>query len=258
MKWVVFILLFSQWLFAAEVIRVGSDSRLIGISHDLTRRWQKNDRVCVVQDGKEVVCGTVIKAKEKFCIVKLKEANNSIGRGDKVVSDTRPQKSTALISSPISSPLSLVESPPFHLVSMGGTLGPGVVYPYIHFQRIIDPRFAIGVLPSYLNIKSDTKSLSSIAVMITGNFYPDEFYKGLWIKGGLGLSFMSTNSGAIEQQASSIQALLTGGYRFKLDSGFNFGLGGGFQYLQDPEFSGLKLNGVGFKPIVLFDVGVNF
>jgi len=51
---------------------------------------------------------------------------------------------------------------------------------------------------------------------------------------------------------------LTIGYRFKLNQQFVIGVAGGVQYLKDPKFVGLDLNGTGFQPLGLADFGVNF
>jgi hypothetical protein len=250
--------LFCSFLFAAEVIRVGSDPHFIAASQDLTRQWQVKDRVCVVQNGKEIDCGAVVKSKEKFFIIKLKEGNSLIGRGDKVVIDTRSQKAAALIQPEVTTSTSLSDSMPFHMLSLSGSLGLGFFYPSIHFQRIIDPQVAMGLMPSYLNINTSAKSLSSISLLVTGNYYPDSFFKGIWIQAGAGVAFMSTKSGTMEQQSASFEALATLGYHFQTEMGLVLGIAGGLHYLHDPSFSGLTLNGVGFKPLAILDVGVNF
>lgn len=258
MRLVLIGLFFCAGLFAAEVIRVGTDPHLIAASQDVTRQWQVKDRVCVVQNGKEIDCGTVVKAKEKFFIVKLKDGNSSIGRGDKVIPDVRSQKAAALIQPEVMASTVLTDSLPFHLLSLSGSLGLGFFYPSIHFQRIVDPQIAIGVMPSYLSIKTSQKTLSSVSLLITGNYYPDEFFKGVWVQAGAGVAFMSTKNGTLEQQSASLEVLATLGYRLKTEMGLILGVAGGIQYLHDPNFSGLTLNGVGFKPLVILDAGVNF
>ena len=37
-------------LFAAEVIRVGSNPKIIAISQEITRLWKVSDRVCILQE----------------------------------------------------------------------------------------------------------------------------------------------------------------------------------------------------------------
>lgn len=72
-----FLLLLCSWsLFGAEVLKVSSNAKLLAVSHDLTRRWQVNDKLCVMKNDKPEVCGTVIKVKENFCILKLKKETN--------------------------------------------------------------------------------------------------------------------------------------------------------------------------------------
>lgn len=245
-------------LFASEVIRVGSDPHFIAASQDLTRQWQVKDRVCVIRNAKEIDCGSVVKAKEKFFIIKLREGISSIVRGDKVVLDTHSQKAPTLIQPEVTTSTSLIDTMPFHMLSLSGSLGLGFFYPSIHFQRIIDPQVAMGLMPSYLNMNTSAKSLSSISILVTGNYYPDDFFKGIWIQTGAGVAFMSTKSGTLEQQSASLQALATLGYHLKTEMGFMLGIAGGIHYLHDPGFSGLTLNGVGFKPLLILDVGVNF
>ena len=88
--------LFSQSLLGAEVLRVGSNLRLIAISQDTLRQWKVNDRVCVLQNGKPIDCGTVIKSKENFSLVRLKEGSSLISRGDRVVFDVAIKKPVVL------------------------------------------------------------------------------------------------------------------------------------------------------------------
>lgn len=248
----------ANLLWGAEVLRVSSNLRMVAISHDITRRWQVQDRVCVLQNNKEIDCGVVVKTKENFSIVKLKTGSSQIARGDKVISDVKYQKPAELIQPENFQNNPLSDSSSFHLLSVGGSLGPGIFYPYLHFQRIIDPEFAVGVMPSYLNITTSSKKLSSISVMLTAAYFPQKFFKDFFAQGAAGLSFMTTSSGTLEQQATSLHALILGGYKIKTDFGLVFGGAAGLQYLNDPEFSGLTLKGVGFKPIIVFDIGVNF
>jgi len=258
MKLLLLILLTSHLLLGAEVLRVSNNLTMIAITHDLTRRWQVKDRVCVLQNNKEIDCGVVVKTKENFSIVKLKTGSSIIARGDKVILEARYQKPAELIQPESLQNNPITESSSFHLLSTGGSLGPGIFYPYLHLQRIVDPEFAIGVMPSYLNITTSSKKLSSISVLLTVAYFPEKFFKGFFAEVAAGLAFMSTSSGTLEQQAASFQSLVTGGYRIKTDFGVAFGGALGVQYLHDPEFSGLTLKGVGVKPIVVLDVGVNF
>ena len=258
MKLIFLISLVSGVVWGAEVIKVGSDSRMVAVSHDVTRRWQLNDKLCVVKDGKEFACGNVIRVKENFCILRLKEGSESIARGDKVIASTPIKKPAILVEPEIVTSSLPITKEPFHLLTLSGTVGLSFLYPSLHFQRIVEPEFALGVMPSYLNINSSTKSLNSISILLTGNFYPKGFFKELWIMVAGGLAFMSSSTGSIEKQSTELQVLLTGGYRFKLDIGVVVGLAAGFQYLGDPEFSSLNLKGTGFKPLVLVDFGVNF
>jgi hypothetical protein len=258
MKFILFFIFFTEFLLGAEVLRVSSNSQMIAITQEVNRPWQINDRICVIQNGSKVDCGVVIKTKEKYSIVKLKNGSSLIGRGDQVILENRQNKPSLLISAEPLPVESNSEKTPFHLLSLGGTLGPGVFYPDLHFQRIIEPELAVGFMPAYINITSSAQTLSSVSLLATANYYPKEFYRKWWIHGAMGLAFMSTQTGTVQQQSAAFQALLAGGYRFKLDVGINVGVAVGFQYIHDPNFVGLTLNGVGLKPVILLDAGVNF
>jgi hypothetical protein len=258
MKKAFFLLLCSWSLFGAEVLKVSSNAKLLAVSHDLTRRWQLNDKLCVIKNGKSEVCGTVIKVKENFSILKLKKENTLIARGDKVVFEVPEKKAVILVQPEIISDTSAVPSDPFHLLTIGGAVGLRIAYPSLHFQRIIEPNFSFGFMPSYLNIQSSSKTLTSVSLLATFNFYPKEFFKGFWVMAAGGVAIMSTASGNTEQQAAPFQAVLTIGYRFKLNQQLIIGVAGGVQYLKDPKFLNLAVNGTGFQPLVLADFGVNF
>lgn len=258
MRLLLLIAIFSGATFAAEVLKVASNNRLVAVSHDLTRRWQVNDKLCVVREGKEIACGVIIKVKEKFGILRLKEENNSIGRGDKVVANVPNKAPSILVGSDTSSTPVDLDHSPFYLISLGGTVGPNIAYPSLHLQRIVDPLFSIGLLPSYLSIEASNKAFSSVSLLASFNFYPKEFFREFWIMGALGVAFMSTSLSNVEQQATVLQFLLTGGYRIQLGGGVLIGVGGGLQYLKDPNFSGISIKGTGFKPIFTADIGVNF
>lgn len=68
----------------AEVKRVGKDNKNIAISHDETRHWQAPDRVCILQQAKEIACGVVVKSAAKGAIVRLDRPSFDVLVGDKV------------------------------------------------------------------------------------------------------------------------------------------------------------------------------
>lgn len=249
--------------FGAEVLRVGSSQTIIAISQDNIRPWKVNDPICVMQEQQEIVCGNVMKISSQMAIVKLAQASDMVARGQKVrlgissqpVAQNRKPAATQLLQS--------VERDKetrtlYHNLSGGFSVGNGFYFPLLHFQRLFTPSLAFGIMPSYFSVSTGSGSLSALGGMATLNYYGHEFFRGLWIQTGLGLSFFSANTGTIEQQATVFNSLLTGGWRGYWDLGFNIGVCGGFQYLKDPNFGGIKLSGAGVQPLVMVDVGFNF
>lgn len=261
----IFILLFSTTAFSAEVLRVGSSQTLVSISHDLTRKWKENDAVCIYQDGKELVCGVVLKSSEQLAIVKLNQSSNLVARGDSVrwAPASEVRRKEAPTRKPAAQLLQSVETDSssrvyYHNLSGGFSVGSGFYFPMIHFQRMVHPQFAIGVMPSYVSVSTGNGSLSAFGALVTGNYYSQEYFRGLWVQIGGGLDFFSVTTGTVEQQATSFVGLATIGWRGYWDLGFNIGVAGGLQYLKDPGFSSITLSGSNVQPLVLLDIGFNF
>lgn len=255
--------------FGAEVLRVGASQTIIAISQDPSRAWRLNDSVCVLDETHEVVCGTIVKSSPQMAVVKLAHASDMVARGQKVKLSVLAATAVAPVRKPAATQLmQSVERDKesktyYHNLSGGFSVGSGFYFPLLHFQRLVTPSIAIGIMPSYYSVSTGAGSLSAMAGTLTFNYYGHEFFRGLWLQTGVGLSFFSStnttsSSGSLEQQSTSMSSLLTVGWRGYWDLGFNIGVCGGFQYLKDPGFSGVQLSGAGVQPMVLVDVGFNF
>ena len=79
-----FLVFISANAFSAQVESISSSHQGILISNDASGPWTKGAGVCVVRDGKAIVCGKVAKASSKNAIVKLDSLADGIQVGDLV------------------------------------------------------------------------------------------------------------------------------------------------------------------------------
>lgn len=259
--WLLFLNLATHGAFGSEVLRVGASQTIIAISHEKFRKWVMNDPVCIFLDEREIACGTVVKVTDAAGLVKLGTPSDLIARGQVArlsAKDTyNPQrKPSAILMQSV--PKDKESSAFYHNLSGGFSVGNGFYFPLLHFQRMISPQIALGIMPSYFSVSTGSGTLSAFATAVTANYYGHDFFRGLWIQSGLGVSFLSTSAAAGEQQATSFLTLLTVGWRGYWDLGFNIGVCAGIQYLNDPNFNTVRLSGAGLQPLALIDVGFNF
>lgn len=255
----------STAVWGAEVLRVGASQTVIAVSHEPNRQWKLSESLCVLNEGEEVVCGKVLKTTPQMAVVKLFQPSDMVARGQTVKSGPTAKAASAILRKPAAAPLiqSSVDrekesQTSYHNFSGGFSVGNGFYFPLLHFQRLVSSAIAVGVMPSYFNVSTGAGSLSALGAMATFNYYGHEFFRGLWLQVGMGLSFFSSSGSGVEQQSTSMASLGTLGWRGYWDLGFNIGIGGGFYYFKDPNFSSYRISGAGFQPLALVDVGFNF
>ena len=275
MRLVLLAILFTVPTIGAEVYQVGTSGTMISITHEVGKKWKENDGVCVIQGWREIVCGVVIKVTDKLAIVKLKNQNNEISRGDKVrFEPTAAVNTRAVAPVAAATPAQPDRKPAAKLLqsvtkddvlkqetyclSGGFSVGNGFYFPLIHFERMVAPKISVGVMPVYFNVSGEGGSLSSFGGLLTGNYYSLDSFHGLWVSAGGGVHFLSSTVGAIEQQSTSPVFIGTVGWRGSWDLGLNVGVAAGLQYLKDPGFTNMKLSGAGIQPLVLLDLGFAF
>lgn len=269
--------------FAAEVVQIGNSNSVAAVSHDPFRRWEMGDSVCVYQGGRELSCGNIVKVTDSAGILRLQSPNSMVKKGLIVrlsksavakplpaetsfnTFEKRPNPNTPYTPQRKPSALLLQSVPKekeasnlYHNLSGGFSVGNGFYFPLIHFQRAVNPQIALGIMPSYFSVATGSGTLSALALTATANYYGHDFFRGLWLQGGLGASFLSTTNAGVEQQATSFMTILTVGWRGYWDLGLNIGVCGGIQYLNDPNFNNVRLSGSGLQPLALIDVGINF
>lgn len=246
---------------ASEVLRVGKDMTNIAVTHDPTRQWMPKDRVCILQRAREVVCGVVVRSTAKGAIVRLDTANYDVVAGDKVMgkfqATPEPSKSggTTLLNSVGNNPDSEV-----HLFNVTGgvNVGTSFFYPVVSFALAVAPNWSLGISGMFLTASSDPVYLTAFGGYATVNYYSQEYFRGLWIQAGAGMTFFSVTDGVQDESTASFTGIITGGWRGYWDLGLNIGVGAGLQYISTPDLLLISPNASGIRPMIVVDVGFNF
>jgi hypothetical protein len=258
---------------AAEVLRVGKDMTNIAVSHDTNRTWSVNDRVCILQHAREVGCGVVLKTTGKGAIVRLDAPSYDILAGDRVVSKFQ---SPAAVAAPVQKQRAVQQQAPqgaplmnsvgdnaeseIHNFNFSGGVGVGTsfFYPTISAQIAVAPTIAIGFTGTFFTYSNSSlvnTTLMAFGGMATVNYYSQEYFRGLWVQAGGGVTFFSVNGTYGSESASSLTGIATVGWRGYWDLGLNIGVGAGFQYTSTPVFNSITVNAAGFQPLLVLDVG---
>jgi len=246
----------SVTAFSAEVIAVSSGRKSVAISPEPGSPWVAKDRVCVMQNQTDVVCGSVLKTTVKGAIVSLDTLYEGLSIGDQVrkVANNNRRLTAETIET-----FAQVPRRNFDLTAGLGA-GLSFFYPMLHFQVALGKHFSLGVQPLYYKASGGTISISAVGAMLTGNYYGNPYFRGFWICAGLGMNSISVEDATLvlSEKSSSLLGVLTAGWRARWGSGWNAGIAGGIQYLADPNFSSVVLSSSGIQPLLTLDFGFNF
>ena len=251
---------------AAELLRIGKDNVNIAVSHDAARQWAPRDRACVLQHGREIACGTVVKVSPKGAIVRLDAANYDVLAGDRVTGKGKAQGRD----------MSSVETPAMNSVathaadealtldlSVGAFMGLSFVAPSISLAYAFNPHWAVGISGFFFSKTSATNtntSTSSMGGLASIHYYSAGTFRGIWGQVGAGMTTFSTStSGTLNESGAALFGLGTVGYRHHFSQGLNVGGGVGGQFYLDPGFATEgAIDSMGFAPIATLDVSWNF
>lgn len=241
---------------SAQVLRVGSSQKIIAISHEEFRQFAVKDNVCVVQAGREVACGSVIKTSPKGAIVRLDTKSADVSRGDQVRLTPSARKPAMAIFDSVAADEQSKEL--YYNISGGISAGINFFFPMLNFQRGIGPSSALGLVPIYFKFSSNDTTVGAIGGYFTFNYYGADFFRGLWVQAGPGLFMFSSRTGELEESAASLAGMATVGWRGYWDLGLNIGVGAGFQYVQEPQITSVEVRSSNLQPLVILDLGFSF
>lgn len=150
-----------------------------------------------------------------------------------------------------------VSSPDWNF-SGGVSAGFTFFFPMIHFQRLLSPYVALGIMPVYFKSSASAASVGAYGGVLTINYYGNEYFRGFWLQVGGGLYQFSATDGTAEESSASAAFLTTVGWRGYWDLGLNVGVGAGLQYVTDPKFALTEVKAVNIQPLIVLDVGISF
>lgn len=245
-----------SFAFGAQVLRVGASQKIIAISHEEFRQFAVKDYVCVIQAGREVACGNVLKTSSKGAIVRLETKSADVARGDQVRLAPSARKPAMALLDSVAADENAVELD--YNFSGGISAGINFFFPMLNFQKGITPSVAIGLVPLYFNFSSNDTSVGAFGGYLTFNYYGADYFRGLWIQAGPGLYMFRARTGEVEESAGAIAGMATAGWRGYWDLGMNIGVGAGFQYVQEPDISSVEIRSSSLQPLVVLDLGFSF
>ena len=263
LKMTICLLLASIPAFGAEVLKVSDSARVISITHEERRQWAVRDYVCVVQEDREVACGTVAKTGPRGAVVRLENPSPQIAVGDRVKFAPPGRKPAMVLLDSIAPD----ENTKIQRNSLTAGLGAGksFFYPLLHYQRLLGDSVSVGLLPLYMGSKTDLTGAAAAAFggYVTLNYYGSDFFRGVWGQVGFGAIHVTAQTGDSlvgfqRQSGTSMGFLTTFGYRGYWDLGMNIGAAMGGQFLSDPKINLMEISAIGFQPLLMLDVGINF
>jgi hypothetical protein len=222
----------SGWALAAspKVMKVSSSQKFVAISQIESEPWKVDDDVCFYKKSKEVACGKISKSLKTSAVVEIKSASDKIDESCEIKSSSRKLASQVEESVQV--------GPKYRNEVGGGLIGAVSLYfPMISYQHGFGRHWALGVLPSFLNVStSSTISLFSVAAMATFNYYFKEGYRGVWLQAGAGPHFymIKSTSPAASENKMAFTGLATVGWKGSWDLGLNIGVAIGGIYISSP------------------------
>lgn len=255
--------------FGAQVLKIAASRKMMAITGVNPGAWAVNDSACIERDVANRVCGQVVKVLPRGVIMAVSTANHDLRTGDNVAL-RKSGGSTGVTTRSVASP----SYEPTNTTSYGArrgntgrrndvTLGVELIQPTVHYQRALGEHFSIGLMPIYMSFSSVDGTLKGFGGILTFNYYSKQPFKGWWFLLGAGYySFSATLNGtsltaATSESGSTISVLGHFGYRFLFgNSGWNLGLGGGVQYLANPQTASLQFSSI--LPAAALDIGYAF
>lgn len=243
-------------LAASTVIAVGKNHKSIALTHD-TRggKWAIDDRVCVIQSRKPVVCGTVRKSSASGALAVLDTTFDNIAPGDEIQRQAGTRSVAASLIETSTAPGR--RSRRFSLTA-GVDVGTTFFFPMIHAQLWIIPELAVGLRPSFFTGSAPQGSVTAFGGSATVSYYSRGYYRGLWLQGAGGLFVVSADpSMGMRENATAPTTFATVGYR-GVWKGINMGFGTGVFYMSESNIAMLKVRAGGVHPLFVADAGYVF
>ncbi len=132
------------------------------------------------------------------------------------------------------------------------------LFPEVQYQTAINNHFAPGFIAMYMNSSMGNGMVKGFGMYGTATYYDKEPFQGWWAQAGLGILSLKGNADATPVSFSSLAVLTNAGWRWKWSSGWNVGVGAGFQFLTNSHPANSSLSFSSVLPTLNVDVGFNF
>ncbi len=136
------------------------------------------------------------------------------------------------------------------------SLGINYIFPQLHFEYKMSEHFSLGINSLLVNYQTSIgNNLKGYGGLLTLNFYSSELFDGIWMQTALGIFQMNASNSISTEQLTLPGGSVLLGWHWKWDSGLNFGLGAGGQYILNAKPSNFDLGFSGFWPAAVLEIG---
>jgi len=258
---------------ASKVMKVSKSGKFVVVSQGKKRKWKKGDIGCIYNNKKKkVTCGRITKRNKKAAVLRIRKTKKDIEKGFRVVARKKKRKSKVKLmgrkpaANTMRSETGATGKPKSfqkNTIALGASAGFNHLYPMLHYQRALSRKLALGIAPLFLSASVDTTTVSALGGFLTGTFYMDKPFDGIFGQLGLGMYLFSASQdngslGVATDSDSSLALMLMAGYRKKLKNGINFGGGLGIQYVVQPTLTLVDIEFANIQPTLNLEVGYTF
>jgi len=149
-----------------------------------------------------------------------------------------------------------LRKPELPMGATNATLGINYLFPFVHVQQLISRNVSYGLMPMVIWFSQNGADLRAVAILATLNYHT-RTYRGLWLRGGIGLHIAKIRLTNSTDGTTSLMILGTAGWRWMWPSGFNIAASAGAQYFFDSKIKAdLKFSGL--LPALVLEVGFTF
>jgi hypothetical protein len=275
----------------SEVVSVNNKEKTLMITHDNSNPWTLDDRVCVIQEDKDIACGIVVSVDSELATVKLLSQTEEIAqataqdssgeyiqltfdypnpkKGDSVrLVDKNPASAIRQLSSElkkgnefggekISSNIydHLAVTPAFvpESILLGGI---NFIFPTVEYQQTTTEHSSVGVSPIFMNYPVSDGTIKGTGCFVNFHHYSQGHFSGYWLKTGLGLYGLSYKYKGKEDDNVVPAITASFGKRIFKNEHLNFGFAAGGQYLFASTKVGMSFSR--FIPSLILDIGFAF
>lgn len=211
--------------------------------------WEVGEKVCVIENAKEVACGSVTESGKYAAIVTLTNVEDAIQVGSPV----------ALANAQVRSSFNRTQVDPLDWFDLRNvSLGAIAKSPTFHFQQAFAPHLSLGFIPQYFNGTLGNVEAYGPGALGSLNIYPWDLYDGPFATLAAGVYLLNGARDGDEDNTIAINGMALAGYRWGFVTSVNVSISVGVQYFYDLQFNEFATDFGGTLPVFYFDWGFYF